>query len=178
VSGSATEEASHPCISHVKDDHYSGKANGSEKWCQLVNGRRDHYNSSLRSFLWGLVLMLCWRSARLVYVVVVEDKCANVCNAVRCHQGGLNACLLTSVFVSSLTMLARESLSLIKAAFIFRHDNTIKKPLVTVIKVVDSVTKKPLSRKIAVALRLLGWASMAHWLLQRWNPSLSIFSNQ
>jgi hypothetical protein len=88
-------------------------------------------------------------------VVVLEDKCANVCNAVRCHQGGLNACLLTSVFVSSLTMLARESLSLIKAAFISDTIYTIKKPLVTVRKAIDNVTKKPLSRKFTVSLRLL-----------------------
>ena len=145
VSGSASEEASHPCISHVKDAQYSGKANDSEKWYQLVNGRRDHYISSLQS----LTLVLCWRSVRFVYVVVLEDKCANVCNAVRCHQDGLNACLVTSVFISSLTMLARESLSLIKAAFIFRHHYTIRKPLVTVRKAVDNVTKKPLSRKFA-----------------------------
>jgi hypothetical protein len=42
VSGSATEETSHQCISRVKDGHYYGKANENEKWYQLVNGRRDH----------------------------------------------------------------------------------------------------------------------------------------
>src|SRR5271156_513284 len=66
-----------------------------------------------------------------------------------CHQGGLNACLLTSVFVSSLTMLARESLSLIKAAFIFRH-HTIK-AFGNGEKAVDNVTKKPFSRKFAAS---------------------------
>ena len=33
-------------------------------------------------------------------------------------------------------------------------------------KAVDNVTKKPLSRKFALALRLLSRASVAHWLLQ------------
>ena len=72
MSSSASEEASHPCISHVKDGHYSDKANDSEKWCQLVNGRRDQH-FKLAKFSVGIELdcaggprgLSMWRYSRV-----------------------------------------------------------------------------------------------------------------
>jgi hypothetical protein len=88
--------------------------------CEVFEGTDLDYAGGLRGlFMW-------WCSRINVQMFAMRSVS---------HQGSLNTCLLTSVFVSSLTMLARESLSLIKAAFIFRH-HIHNKPLVTVRKAV------------------------------------------